>query len=150
MHGPSPRRRSRQPGRSQNAGLNKNPDLPNVGSAEVDNKGGAKKLVSRNSNDLPNVLVGKSGDTPNLLRYTVEDDKKEGDQTKLDSKRLDVTNVLEDQTGDTPLHYAARYGHKDMVLYLKEVTRVEDILEDYKKGASLLLGITQCELYGEY
>ncbi|KAI8562679.1 hypothetical protein RHMOL_Rhmol03G0053300 [Rhododendron molle] len=138
--------------------VSRNVDLPNIlarksaGSAEVDNKGGggAKLLVRRNSDDLPNVLVGKSGDTLDDLRYAADVDIEEEEKTKLVSQSSDVSNVIEGKYRDTPLHYAARYGHQKMVRYLMTVTGVEDILADDKKGASLLLDLTQCELYGEY
>ncbi|KAE9465755.1 hypothetical protein C3L33_02333, partial [Rhododendron williamsianum] len=129
--------------------VSRNVDLPNVlarksaGSAEVDYKGGggAKLLVSRNSDDPPNVLVGKSGDTPDDLHYAADVDHEEGEKTRLVSKSLDVPNAIEVKYGDTPLHYAARYGHTNMVRYLMSVTRVEDMVDD--KGASLLLVLTQ-------
>ncbi|XP_058205433.1 uncharacterized protein LOC131319266 isoform X2 [Rhododendron vialii] len=64
----------------------------------------------------------------------------------LVSKNPDLPNVF-DSRRMTALHRAAYYGLREMVIYLKDVTR-EDILLADDVGPSLLCLLTRGELYG--
>ncbi|KAE9444937.1 hypothetical protein C3L33_23165, partial [Rhododendron williamsianum] len=66
----------------------------------------------------------------------------------LVSKNSELPNVV-DESGMTPLHSAAMFGFREMVLYLMELTS-EDILLDDDAGAYLLCLLTRSEMYGEY
>ncbi|KAI8562669.1 hypothetical protein RHMOL_Rhmol03G0052600 [Rhododendron molle] len=61
-------------------------------------------------------------------------------------KNPDLPKVF-DNRGRTALHRAAYYGLRDMVLYLKGVTREDILLADDHRGASLLCLLTRGELY---
>lgn len=63
----------------------------------------------------------------------------------LVEKNSDLPNA-EDKWKDTPLHDAAKYGQREMVLYLMGKTTAH--LVDDKKGASLLRDLILTELYG--
>ncbi|KAF7148974.1 hypothetical protein RHSIM_Rhsim03G0102900 [Rhododendron simsii] len=65
----------------------------------------------------------------------------------LVNKNSILPNVL-DMEGSTPLHCAARYGRREMVLYLQGFTG-EDILLAEENGAQYLCDLASGELYGE-
>ncbi|KAF7146893.1 hypothetical protein RHSIM_Rhsim03G0048500 [Rhododendron simsii] len=78
------------------------------------------------------------------LHYAADVDNMEGAKL-LVSKNLDLPDAT-DQYGYTPLHWAANFRHREMVLYLKDVTREDSLLAD-GSGAKLLFFLTRGEIY---
>ncbi|XP_058204963.1 uncharacterized protein LOC131318928 isoform X2 [Rhododendron vialii] len=66
-------------------------------------------------------------------------------QMLVNKSSITLPNVLNEE-GFTPLHYAARYGRRDMVLYLHGITG-KDILLAEETGALYLRDLASGELY---
>ncbi|KAG5556178.1 hypothetical protein RHGRI_006713 [Rhododendron griersonianum] len=79
------------------------------------------------------------------LHFAAMVDNMEGAKmlVKKNSDLPNFVNLFE----ETPLQWAAWYGHKEMVLYLKEVTREDILLADDDRGASFLCHLTRSQHY---
>lgn len=104
-----------------------------------------KKMTQEEVYDLVDVRGGTA------LHYAAEVDYIDGAKM-LFEKNPNLPNAQDLLPGgNTPLHWAAQFGHRDMVEYLIDRTNVPGMLaSDNDQCAWLLRRLTHSEFYGEY